>query len=181
MSELFTVDWKEILWPSVSVAEIFVRGSVTYLMLFLFMRFLLKRETGVIGVADLLVIVLIADAAQNAMTGEYKSITDGAILVVTIIFWNYSLDWLGHRSPAFQRFLRPPPLLLIKDGQMIRRHMRQEMITEEELMSQLRQQGVDELALVKKAYMEGDGRISVIADKEQSGGNKNEDSMKALR
>lgn len=93
-----------------------------------------------IGIADLLVVVLIADAAQNAMASEYKSITEGAILVLTIIFWNYAVDWLGFRFPALQRLTRPP-LLLIKDGEMLFRNMRQEMITTEELNSQLRQQG----------------------------------------
>jgi len=65
---------------------IFVRGSLTYIMLFVILRFLLKRQSGVIGIADLLVVVLIADAAQNAMAHEYKPITEGALLVLTIVF-----------------------------------------------------------------------------------------------
>ena len=69
-------------------------------MLFLILRFLLKRQSGVIGIADLLVVVLIVDAAQNAMASEYKSITESAILVLTIVFWNYAVDWLGFRFPA---------------------------------------------------------------------------------
>jgi uncharacterized membrane protein YcaP (DUF421 family) len=126
------------------------------------LRFLLKRQTGVIGIADLLVIVLIADAAQNAMAAEYKSITEGALLVLTIVFWNYALDWLGYRFPAFQRLVRPPPLPLIKDGQMLLRNMRQEKITQEELNSQLRQQGIESCDEVREAFIEGDGRISII-------------------
>jgi len=156
------IDWAEIFVPQSPLAGVFIRGTLTYLMLFLILRFLLKRQSGVIGIADLLVIVLIADAAQNAMAAEYKSITEGALLVLTIVFWNYFLDWLGYRFPAFQHFVRPPPLLLIKDGRMIPRHMRQEMITREELMSQLRQQGIEHCEEVKEAYIEGDGRISII-------------------
>jgi hypothetical protein len=57
----------------------------------------LKREAGGVGITDMLVIVLLADAAQNAMAGEYKSISDGLVLVSTIIFWSYALDWLGYR------------------------------------------------------------------------------------
>ena len=139
-----------------------VRGTLTYIMLFLILRFLLKRQTGVIGIADLLVIVLIADAAQNAMAAEYKSITEGALLVLTIVFWNYALDWLGYRFPAFQRLVRPPPLPLIKDGRMLFRNMRQETITQEELNSQLRQQGIKSCDEVREAFIEGDGRISII-------------------
>ena len=161
----FHVNWKEMLIPSDSVVEIILRGSITYLMLFAFLRFFLKRQTGQLGIADLLVIVVIADAAQNAMSNDYKSITEGTILVGTIIFWNYALDWLGHRFTFLKRLTRPAALPLIQNGRMLRRNMQQEMITEEELMSQLRQQGYEEVAEVKDAYIEGDGNISVIASK----------------
>jgi uncharacterized membrane protein YcaP (DUF421 family) len=156
------LDWQELFVPVHPIPEIILRGTITYIMLFLILRFLLKRQSGVIGIADLLVIVLIADAAQNAMASEYKSITEGAILVLTIVFWNYAIDWLGFRFPALQRLTRPPPLLLIQDGKMLIRNMRQEMITTEELSSQLRQQGIEHCSEVKKAYIEGDGSISVI-------------------
>jgi uncharacterized membrane protein YcaP (DUF421 family) len=158
----FEIDWREIFVPQASLAGVIVRGTLTYLLLFLILRFFLKRQTGVIGIADLLVVVLVADAAQNAMAAEYKSITEGALLVVTIVFWNYAVDWLGYRFPALQRFVRPPPLQLIKDGRMLVRNMRQEMITAEELNSQLRQQGIESCDEVKEAYIEGDGRISII-------------------
>ncbi len=95
------VDWQELFVPVHPIPEIILRGTITYIMLFLILRFLLKRQSGVIGIADLLVVVLIADAAQNAMASEYKSITEGAILVLTIVFWNYAVDWLGFRFPAF--------------------------------------------------------------------------------
>jgi uncharacterized membrane protein YcaP (DUF421 family) len=96
------------------------------------------------------------------MASEYHSITEGAVLIATIVFWNYALDWLGHRFPRVERLLHPPPLLLIKDGRLLRRNMRQELVTEEELMSHLRQQGIADLAQVQEAYMEGDGQISII-------------------
>ncbi|SCY32637.1 DUF421 domain-containing protein [Microvirga guangxiensis] len=164
------IDWQEIFVPTHPIHEIIIRGTFTYILLFLILRFLLKRQSGVIGIADLLVIVLIADAAQNAMASEYKSITEGTILILTIVFWNYAIDWIGYRFPALQRLTRPPPLLLIKNGEMIFRNMRQEMITTEELTSQLRQQGVEHCSEVKLAYIEGDGRISIIRkDKEETG------------
>lgn len=165
------IDWHEMFVPTHSILDIIARGTLTYIILFLILRFLLKRQSGVIGIADLLVIVLIADAAQNAMANEYKSITEGAILVLTIVFWNYAVDWLGFHFPAFQRITRPPPLLLIKDGKMIPKNMRQEMITTDELNSQLRQQGVEHCSEVKRAYIEGDGTISVIRkDNGETGG-----------
>jgi uncharacterized membrane protein YcaP (DUF421 family) len=168
-----SVDWQAMFSPEHSLLEIFLRGTIMYIVLFSILRFFLKRQSGVIGIADLLVVVLIADAAQNAMAAEYKSITEGTLLVLTIVFWNYAVDWLGHRFPLIQRFTRPPPLQLIKDGRLLHRNMREEMITKEELLSQLRQQGIEDPGQVKKAYIEGDGRISIIRlDNGDVGGQK---------
>ncbi len=155
------MDWHAVFVPTLDLTEIILRGTIIYLFLFFLLR-LLRREGGQIGIADVLVVVLIADASQNAMASDYKSITEGIVLVATIAFWDYFLDWLGYHSPLVQRLLRSAPLLLIKDGQIQRRNLRQEMITIEELMSQLREQGIDAANRVKRCYLEGDGRISVI-------------------
>jgi uncharacterized membrane protein YcaP (DUF421 family) len=162
MQHLFAVDWQHFFVPSVALAEIFLRGSLIYLGIFALMRFVLKREAGTISLPDLLMTVLIADAAQKAMAAEYHSITEGFLLITTLVFWNYTLDWLGQRFPRIERLLHPPPLPLVKDGRLRRRNMRRELITEEELRSHLRQQGLTEFAQVQAAYMEGDGQISII-------------------
>lgn len=138
-----------------------IRGTIIYLVLFLFMR-ILRREAGALGIADLLVVVLIADASQNAMGSKYESITEGIVLVGTILFWDYFLDRIAFRFPTLGRLLRPKPLLLIKDGALIRRNLQKEMITIDELKSQLREQGIEEIKDVKKSYLEGDGKISVV-------------------
>jgi uncharacterized membrane protein YcaP (DUF421 family) len=157
------MDWESIFLPDVHLFEMILRGSVMYIALFVLLRIILKRQTGSLGMTDLLLITLIADASQNAMAGEYKSLPDGIVLVGTIIFWSYTLDWFGYKFPWFGRFIEPPPLPLIKEGKLLRRNMRRELITEEELMSQLREQGLDDFGKVKEAYIESDGRISVVA------------------
>jgi uncharacterized membrane protein YcaP (DUF421 family) len=163
METWFHIDWGQAFLPQTSVLELIVRGSVIYVALFILLRVLLKRQSGTLGLTDLLVIVLIADAAQNAMANEYRSITEGLVLVATIIGWSYALDWLGYWCPRVERFIHPPALPLVQAGHLLRHNMRRELVTEEELMSQLREQGIHELTEVKLAYMEGDGRISVIA------------------
>jgi uncharacterized membrane protein YcaP (DUF421 family) len=162
MDSVFAVDWVQLFKPDTPPLEMIVRGSIVYLSLFSLLRFVLRREAGTIAMSDLLVIVLIADAAQNAMAGSYNSIPDGLLLVATIVFWSFALDWLAYHVPWMARFLHPPPLPLVRDGRLLRRNMRRELITEDELMSQLRQQGVENLESVQRASMEGDGRISVI-------------------
>src|SRR6185369_12663300 len=141
---LYSMDWNSIFLPDTSFWEIILRGSLMYIALFVMLRVILKRQTGTLGMTDLLLITLLADASQNAMAGEYKSIPDGIVLVGTIIFWNYLFDWLSFKSEWFGRLIEPPPLPLIKNGKMLHRNMRQELITEDELMMQLREQGLDD-------------------------------------
>lgn len=168
MSSLFSVDWRELFVPNLSLVELFIRGSIVYLVLFGVLRSLPSRQLGSLAITDLLVVVLFAEAAQNAMARDYTSITEGAVLIGTVIFWSYALNWLGFRFPAIQQFLNPPPLLLVQRGRLQRRNMRRELITEDELMSQLRQQGIESVADVKAAYMEADGTISVIKENRQA-------------
>src|ERR1041384_6886535 len=134
------VDWETLLVPSTSVLELILRGTVMYFVLLAALRVLVRRHVGSLSLMDLLLMVLIADAAQNAMAGEYKSITEGVVLCGTLIGWNFLFDWLAYRYPAFQKILEPSPLPVIRNGQFQRRNMRQEFITEDELRSQLRQQ-----------------------------------------
>lgn len=160
---LFKVSWHELFVPSDSLIEHFLRGTFVYLALLSILRFLPNRQLGAVGIADLLVVILFANAAQNAISGDYTSITDGFMLVSTIVGWSYVLNWLGYQFPAVQRLLTPPPLLLVKNGRMIYRNMRRELITEDELMLQIRKQGVEKVEDVKLAFMEADGSVSVIS------------------
>jgi uncharacterized membrane protein YcaP (DUF421 family) len=153
---------QQLLGFTVSPLELVLRGSVVYWGLFLLFRFVLRRDTGAIGIADILLLVLVADAAQNAMSGGYQSLSEGALLVVTIIGWNWLMDWAAFRFSAVRRFAEPDPLVLVRRGRMLEGNMRREYISTPELMANLREQGIDKLAQVKLARMEPDGRISVI-------------------
>jgi uncharacterized membrane protein YcaP (DUF421 family) len=162
----FGVDWGAVFTVDTPLAEIVVRASLTYLGIFVLLR-LFKREAGSVGITDLLVLVLIADAAQNAMAANYTSVTDGAVLVGTLLFWSYALDWLGYHVPRARRLVRPRPVPLIQDGLPLEDNLRRQLITEEELLSQVRLGGAENVARVKAAYVEVDGRISVILDENQ--------------
>lgn len=162
----------ELLRFDVSPLELVLRGSAMYWLLFLLFRFVLRRDAGSIGIADILLLVLIADASQNAMAGGYTTLAEGALLVATLAGWNWLLDWAGYRFNAVRRFVEPPPVVLVRHGRLMRRNMRTELITVPELMASLRAHGIDKLAEVKVARMEPDGGISVIREKksEDEGG-----------
>lgn len=156
------LDLQALFGFSVNPLELVLRGSAMYWLLFLLFRFVLRRDVGAIGIADVLLLVLIADASQNAMAGGYESITDGCVLVLTIAGWNYLMDWGSFHFPPVRKLLEPPPLLLVKNGRLQRRNMRHELITTEELWGKLRMQGVKDLAEVQSACIESDGEISVL-------------------
>jgi uncharacterized membrane protein YcaP (DUF421 family) len=152
----------ELFAINVPVWEIVVRGSVTFLLIFAFYRFVMRRDIGAVGVADVLVLVLIADAAQNAMAGEYTTISEGAILVGTLIGWNVLFDRLAYRYEGFAKFAEPEPLPLVQRGRILARNLRRESLTVKDLMAKLREHGIDDLSVVKNARMESDGEITVI-------------------
>jgi uncharacterized membrane protein YcaP (DUF421 family) len=171
MTKLFNVEWHELFVPTHSVLEMIIRGSVSYLALFLILRFVMKRQSSTISIADILVIVVIADAAQNSFAKEYASITEGIVLVLTIVFWDTVLNWLSFRFKFFEQLLAASPLPLIQDGRLNRRNMRREFITEDELRSHLRQEGLQDFAEVETACLEGNGEISVVKkSREDTGG-----------
>jgi uncharacterized membrane protein YcaP (DUF421 family) len=161
MPSWLDLDWHRMLVPHVPILETIIRGTVMYLTMFALLR-IFRRQTGSLGPADLLVLLLIADAAQNGMADDYKSITEGIVLVGTIMGWEYAIDWMSYRVPAFGKSIERDPLLLIRNGQIIEKNLERELITRDDLFSQLRQKGVDGLAQVACCFLEGDGHISVI-------------------
>ena len=152
----------ELFAVHVSVPELILRGTLVYWLLFLIFRFILRRDVGAVGIADILLLVIVADAAQNAMSGGYDTFAEGAILVGTIVAWNWLLDALSFRFALVRRFASPSRLTLVRLGVPQLRNLRREFITMQELQEKLREQGVETLAEVKVAYLEGDGQISVI-------------------
>lgn len=106
-----SIDWAQMFIPSGNVLELIIRGTILYLGLLFFLR-VLRREAGELNRADLLVVILVADA--------------------------------------------------VRDGRISGRHLRAEMITRDDLMEQLREQGVESVSEVKRCFLESDGRLSVI-------------------
>ncbi len=148
--------------PDVSLFEMVARGVIVYLSIFVLLRVILRGRLGTLTTSDLLMLVLIADAAQNAMAADYHSITDGVVLVATIIGMSFLFDWLGYHVAFMGRLVHPHRKPLVVNGRVIRKTLQEELMTEEELMTQLRLQGAAAIQDVKAAYLEGNGEVSVI-------------------
>ena len=156
------IQWDELFGLSIPALELIIRGTAVYWFLFLLFRFVLRREIGSIGLTDVLFVVVVADAAQNGMAGEYKSITDAFILIATISAWNMLVDWLNMKFPSVRNVLEARPLMLVSNGRILSHNLRKELLTEEELLAKLREEGIENIQAVKFACMESDGKVSVI-------------------
>jgi uncharacterized membrane protein YcaP (DUF421 family) len=157
-------DLVDVFAMTMPILELFVRGSVMYWFLVLVFRLILRRDVGSMGVTDFLFVVLLGDAAQNGMIGEATSTTDAVVLISTLVFWNVLIDWASWRFRTVERLLAAQRLVLVRDGKRQRRNMRREFITDDELMSKLREQGLEDLGKVKRMYLEPDGEISLIRE-----------------
>lgn len=158
------VDWHALFGLPAHPLEIVLRGSAMYWFLFVIFRFVLRRGTGSIGIADILLLVLVADASQNAMAGDYRTVPEGMLLVSVLCGWNWLLDWAALHAEPIRRFIEPPAVVVVRHGRLMHRAMRRELIGREELMSKLRENGIETVAQVKMARVEPNGEISVVKE-----------------
>ena len=155
-------DLVDVFGMTMPALELFVRGSVIYWFLLLVFRVILRRDVGSMGITDFLFVVLLGDAAQNGMIGQASSTTDALVLLSTLVFWNVLIDWATYRFRVVERLLAAERLCLVRDGRPDRRNMRREFISDTELMSKVREEGLEDLSRVKRMYLEADGEISLI-------------------
>ena len=166
MTWLDMPNWDSMFSPDLPLLESFLRCSVMYLLIFTVMRILPRRHAGEMGMTDMVLIILVAEASSQAMIGESFSLSNGIVLVCTLFFWNYTLHWLALRSSWIEKFVHPQPIELIKDGKILRKNLRREMITEDLLKSEIREEGIEDPEEVKVARIEGDGKTSIIPKEE---------------
>ena len=160
--DLLHIGMDEVIHFTVSPLQLFVRGTIMFWFLFLIFRLILRRDVGAASVTDFLFVVILGDAAQNAMIGQATSVSDGIVLISTLVFWNYVIDFLTYRFDFMERLLSARKLCLVRNGKMLRRNMRKEFITLKELNEKLREAGIENIEHVKMMYMESDGEISVL-------------------
>ena len=145
--------------------EILLRTFVVYLVVLILLRTAGKRELGQMTPFDLVVILVIANAVQNAMTGGDNSLTGGILAAATLTFVNIAVGRWGATIPVFRRLVASEPRLLLQDGKPIMENLEAERIDVEELEMAARQHGIPALDEVAAAVLEEDGSISIIPKK----------------
>src|SRR5207253_10066282 len=142
--------------------EIILRTGVVYVVVLVLLRTAGKRELGQMSPVDLVVILVISNAVQNAMTGGDNSLIGGIIAAATLVAVNISFSRIAHRLPYIAHLFESDATQLMKDGKLLKRNLERENVNMEELLMSAREHGIDDLAGVDSAYLERDGSISII-------------------
>src|SRR5690554_3021626 len=162
--EILKLGLAELFYIENSFVSLVVRGTMIYLGILFLFRILPRRTGGEMAMMDLIFVLLIAEAATHSL-GGYESVTEGFVVILTLMGWNYLINFLSYHSDFVEKMVAAPALPIIKNGKLLRRNMRREYLTQEELMDHLRLEGIEEIGEVKSAYVEGDGKISVVRKK----------------
>jgi uncharacterized membrane protein YcaP (DUF421 family) len=144
------------------VGEVVLRTALVYLGLLLAMRVAGKREVGQMKPFDLVTLLIISNAVQNAMVGQDSSVVGGLVAATVILLLNFTVEWLRHRYLLAQQVFEGSPTLIVNDGHFVTDHLRQEQLSEEDVLQAMREHGVDDVQQVKSAVLEVDGSISII-------------------
>jgi len=147
-----------------SALEVVARTLIVYLALLVALRLAGKRQIGQMTTFDLVVVLLVANAVQNAMVGPDTSVTGGLISAGVLIGGNYGLAAVSQRVPLLRRAVEGSPSLLIYEGAFVMANLRREGVDPDEVMMAIREHGIDSVEDVKLAVLEVDGSISIVAN-----------------
>jgi uncharacterized membrane protein YcaP (DUF421 family) len=142
--------------------ELAVRAAAIYLAVLVTLRLFGKREVGQFTLMDLVLILLLANAVQPAMTGPDTSLTGGLVIITTLILLNRLIALARAKVPFIERLLESPPTELARDGKWIPAALRREEISPDDVTMAIREHGLDDVSEVKLAVLEADGTISVV-------------------
>ena len=152
----------DLFVPGVSLAEKIVRPILVYLFLIVILRVGGRRELAQMNAFDLVVLLMLANAVQNAITGDDNSLVGGMVGGATLVLLNLGINWYLYRHPSLERRVEGEPTLLVKDGRLLHDNLRHELITKEELLSVIHRQGVDRFEACAEVILETSGTISVL-------------------
>lgn len=143
--------------------DIVVRSIVIYAAFVVLVRVLGKRAVGQFTIFDLIFLLLVSNALQPAITGPDDSVPGGILIMVTLTILNFGVAFVTARVPAMHRIIEGSPRPLVRDGTWDPVALRRHLLSREDVDMAMRQQGYDDTSELSAAYLENDGRISIIA------------------
>jgi uncharacterized membrane protein YcaP (DUF421 family) len=147
-------------WPI--LLNIAFRTTVIYAAVLVGIRLTGQRQLGQMSPFDLVLLLIIANAVQNAMVGQDTSLVGGLVAAGVLLFWHQVINRARRSSRRISRLLGGEGVLLVNDGRILADHLRRAGVTQDELLQALREHGVPSVDQVRLAVLEPDGAISVI-------------------
>ena len=142
--------------------DIVIRASIVFVLLFVLLRVIGKRQLGQMTPFEFVGLIVLGDFVQQAVTHSDYSITAAMLAVMTFAFWSLVLGWLSYRSKWARGIFESKPRVLVRDGKILDDSRAHDMLPEEEILSEMRLAGIEKLAQVKWAILEPSGKISFI-------------------
>ncbi len=161
--------------------EVALRTSVIYFALLLGLRLTGTRQLGQMSTFDFVLLLIIANAVQNAMVGPDTSLTGGLVAAGVLIGWHRVIDWWRFRDRRLAKLLAGEGIMLVHRGVILESHLSRAGITRDELRQALREHGVGDVADVVLAVLEPDGAISVLRNDDLTPGERPHHRIRSLR
>ena len=150
------IDWNELLYTA-------LRASFVYVFLLIVVRLLGKREIGNTSAFDLIVALILGEVVDEIIYGDVTILQGGIAIGVTAV-WHMMNSWASYKSKFIDKLTGAAPTVMVKNGEIQRKNLALERLNEDELFSELRMMGVEDVKEVKQATLEPSGKISVIQE-----------------
>lgn len=149
------------------ILDVVVRSLCVYLFMMVAIRLFGKNQLSQLNAGDVVLLLLISNAVQNAMVGQDTSLQGGLIAALVLFAANFIVKRLMFSNKSFKSFMEADPVILVKDGKVDKKALDEVKITYDELEEAVREHGVDGIKNVKLSILEVDGNISVISEDEK--------------
>lgn len=153
----------DLLHPGIPLAEKVLRTLFVYGFLLVGLRLAGKRELGQLNPFDLVVLLLLSNTVQNAIIGDDNSLLGGIVGAVVLLVVNWLVVRYFYSHPGLERAIEGDPDVLIRDGRVLDKRLKRELITREELAAAARRQGFESLAHVQTCRLEVGGALTFVA------------------
>ena len=151
----------DLLASEVPLAEKAIRSVAVYVFLLAVLRLAGKREIAQLNNFDFVVLLLLSNTVQNAIIGNDSSLWGGLFGAAVLLAANRVVVRASYGSPRLTRLVQGSQTVLVRGGRTLKRNLRKELITDEELMAAVRRQGVSKLSDVQLAALEPTGALTV--------------------
>ena len=155
-------DVGEIFRLGIPWTHLLIRAVLIYIVFFIGLRLFGKRELGQFTTFDLVLVLLVANALQPAITGPDQSVTGGGLIIAILLLFNRGVAMVRSRWPWFDHLIEPPPTVVVQDGNFVKPNLEKEGLSPDDVEMAVREHGFDKLSDVGLAVLENDGSVSVV-------------------